>query len=92
MTQAITDIKELVGEMPARGCEWAKFDDPPCGTPAQWVMRVHFSEWGVCHVDVQYFCDEHKRELQDLALTYKGVPCRYCDVPAEELFGPVMPL
>lgn len=94
-TQAITDIKELVGEMPARGCEWQQFEgEPLCGSAAQWAIRVHFLVRSrmTCEVAVQNFCDEHKRALMAIPKMHKGTPCFNCGVSADALFGPVMPL
>lgn len=91
-TQAITDIKELVGEMPARGCEYLEDGSPQCDSSARWAMRVHFIDGPECRITVQNLCDQHKCELVDLAARYAGVPCRSCGVAADALFGPVMPL
>ncbi|TDZ92110.1 hypothetical protein CCUG60885_04224 [Mycobacteroides salmoniphilum] len=100
-TQAIQDIKELVGEMPARGCEWP---DDDCGAQARWIAVVHewLQESQSCRRVVLDLCDQHKNALVDQAdycvsplarLLFPTCPCCYVDLRnASNIVGPVMPL
>ncbi|SKU53913.1 Uncharacterised protein [Mycobacteroides abscessus subsp. bolletii] len=93
--QAITDIKELVGEMPARGCEWQpyKFIAPECSLQARWAIRLHLADWATqtCSVGVQHFCDAHKQELLAIIAEDMDAPCESCGVVTAAVFK-VMPL
>lgn len=93
MTQAVTDIKELVGEMPARGCEWPEHE---CDSQAHWIARAHVWYPDLrCDMRVLALCDRHK--LQGLATAARlcGQCCHICGLVAKspgDIFGPVMPL
>ncbi|SIC68317.1 Uncharacterised protein [Mycobacteroides abscessus subsp. abscessus] len=92
--QAITDIKELVGEMPARGCEWPRH---ACDSQAHWIARCHCMRGWVCVSLVLELCDRHKDEALSIAteaVTERRF-CYSCGVAAlssSDVVGPVMPL
>ncbi|SKY30136.1 Uncharacterised protein [Mycobacteroides abscessus subsp. massiliense] len=71
-TQAITDIKELVGEMPGQACEFPDWDGlPACDREAAWAARVHWTDVRsrTCRVVVVALCESHKREMLEVAAT-----------------------
>ncbi len=96
-TQAITDIKELVGEMPARGCEFprdGKSDN--CGRKAVWIARVHDGRkvpdcvWLEIHL-----CGACLTEAQRNSRLWIGSTCLGCALNVKtvgDILGPVMPL
>lgn len=101
-TQAVTDIKELVGEMPARGCEW---QDCECDAQARWIARAHqwFDSSSSCRSVVLCLCDQHKDFIAAMARSGAresavGLRIRVCPscntdfTQVGNLFGPVMPL
>lgn len=99
-TQAVTDIKELVGEMPARGCECELNTcgslhrvDESCSGAAKWVVRIHT----MCtltgrHVDeVLALCEGCFSAIR--GYVHKGGSHRCsCGMRASDWIGPVMPL
>jgi len=99
-TQAVTDIKELVGEMPARGCECdlnTCQHGESCSRTAAWVARMHVKKASGAHTSqVIAICDECLAAVrQRLArISSYGLTCS-CGIPASsvgDLLGPVMPL
>ncbi|SPX87661.1 Uncharacterised protein [Mycobacteroides abscessus] len=96
MTRAITDIKELVGEMPARGCEFHGVSaQNPCGRQAQWIARGHIDTSPGCRWVEIYLCNECLLSAQHFAESWVGRKCGTCNLPvnsAGDLLGPVMPL
>lgn len=99
-TQAVTDIKELVGERELGACE-CRFNSCPgrhavkeeCGSPPQWMARVHAVDDEGAHIDaVVKMCDvclAAIRAFTDRQL-WQGV-CG-CGIPVSKWLGPVMPL
>lgn len=93
MIQAVTDIKELVGEMPARGCECriAGCDGTThqhgCEHEAAWAVRVH----GTAGTEHGYFvldlCDECLGAAQRIKASLGA--CLVCGINGPLL---VMPL
>ncbi len=80
-TQAITDIKELVGEMPGQPCEMPDiYERPACDREAAWACRVHWTHFwnGTCDLVVIALCEFHKRELLEVAAANKDI-CPLCD-------------
>lgn len=99
MTQAITDIKELVGEMPGQPCEFRSRDDGPiCGAQASWVARAHIAHTDsfTCTSEILTLCDGHKRlGLSNALMHADGSRCISCHrvmSKPSDLFGSVMPL
>ncbi|CPT12403.1 Uncharacterised protein [Mycobacteroides abscessus subsp. abscessus] len=96
--QAITDIKELVGEMPARGCEFEDHDgNLVCDLQARWIARCHYVDWSTsrCSMVTVALCNSHKeRVAANAAMSANGWPCGGClrVLSPSDLFGPVMPL
>lgn len=94
MTQAITDIKELVGEMPARRCEYLDEDlHSACDRDSKWMVRMHLAHWrdGECEVVTWAVCDGHKNLIEAAAKYFRGVTCTACDTTLDAVFK-VMPL
>lgn len=81
-TQAITDIKELVGEMPARGCECGivgcngERHQNGCGRRAVWAVRVHGKNRSKHGEFVIALCDECLQRAKEIK-TFVG-NCRTC--------------
>lgn len=93
MTQAITDIKELVGEMPGQACEWPDVNEQPaCDREATWAARVHWAHHriGTCDVVVIALCECHRQEMLRVAATDAGV-CQCCGSTIASVLR-VMPL
>lgn len=93
MTQAITDIKELVGEMPGQPCEFLDCDGVPvCDHEASWVARAHWTDFvpRTCKVVVVALCESHRRELLLIASTCPD-PCMICGETVASVLR-VMPL
>lgn len=71
-TQAVTDIKELMGEMPGEPCEMPDiFELPACDRQAAWACRVHWSHYWThsCELVVIALCEFHRAELLAVAAT-----------------------
>lgn len=98
-TQAVTDIKELVGEMPARGCECMlnccgsrHGVGERCGSDAKFVARVHvFNPLRRCSDDVGAVCIECLDSIRAW-VSSKDSNCPCCGLNAAQWVGPVMPL
>ncbi|SLG71357.1 Uncharacterised protein [Mycobacteroides abscessus subsp. abscessus] len=101
-TQAITDIKELVGDMPARACECEldtcpsrhAYDETCCGE-SKWVARLHgvsrsTGEHGEIVLSLCEACLTTLRAYVAGALVFK-THCS-CGMPIDKWIGPVMPL
>lgn len=82
MTQAVTDIKELVGEMPARGCQCriagcsGTTHQDGCDREAAWVVRVHGTDHTGHGNFVLDLCDECLRTTQQIKSGLGN--CRCC--------------
>lgn len=96
-TPAVTDIKELVGEMPARGCELGTLFSErtacsPCNQQAQWIARIHTNPCGRAAVSS---CDTCLSKALGIAEKWIGYRCDTCALVVNsvaDLLGPVMPL
>lgn len=84
-TQAITDITELVGEMPARGCECtnsACCGSAGCDRAAIWMIRRHVQlrSNGKCWDVVRAVCTEclNTYKASVTRFTYP-TSCNRCD-------------
>lgn len=83
MTQAITDIKELVGEMPARGCQCriagcnsGQHSENACDHQAVWVALVHGADY-TGHGDFELdLCDRCLKIAKSIA-SFTG-ECTVC--------------
>ncbi|SKI82591.1 Uncharacterised protein [Mycobacteroides abscessus subsp. massiliense] len=96
-TQAITDIKELVGEMPGQVCEFEDVNGHrACDSQARWVARCHSVVWSTlqCYITVIAICEPHRQHIAANAAMCANSRCGSClrVMSASDLFGPVMPL
>lgn len=100
MTQAITDIKELVGEREAEVCECTLSTCPDrhatrrvCGRSPQWMARVHAIVEGGEHQDrVLKMCDACLSAARaHMNKRIQGMNCG-CGTFIRNWVGPVMPL
>ncbi|QSM03892.1 hypothetical protein PROPHIGD91-2_37 [Mycobacterium phage prophiGD91-2] len=97
MTQAITDIKELVGEMPARGCECSCqtcHRSGGCDQDAQVAVHIHDHEHNQHNV---LLCARCLRGSEQWALIAIALGCGYCVcgkklAQISDMLGPVIPL
>lgn len=96
-TQAIQDIKEFVGEMPARGCEFRSTSMPmPCGREAQWIDLGHDGRALMqCEWIELYLCGSCLARSLAICESWIGSTCNTCPLivtSASDILGPVMPL
>ncbi|ORA92134.1 hypothetical protein BST32_01820 [Mycobacteroides abscessus subsp. massiliense] len=82
-TQAVTDIKELVGEMPARGCECrihgcnGTTHEHGCDRQAAWIVRIHGADMFEHGNFVMDLCDECLGVMKNIKASL-GPTCRFC--------------
>ncbi|SHY71251.1 Uncharacterised protein [Mycobacteroides abscessus subsp. abscessus] len=84
-TMSVVDVESIVGDMPARVCEWAE-EGGPCASEAEWVMRVHFVY--PCENHVVAFCGHHRDLVKD-EYAYgqrNGGSCDRCGVRPEDVY------
>lgn len=85
-TLSVVDVESIVGEMPAKVCEWDQ-GGGPCSAEAQWAMRLHFLR--PCTAEVVLYCQHHhdliKGEYTN-AQRRRGA-CEHCGVFPEDVYS-----
>lgn len=99
-TQAVTDIKELVGESELGVCE-CTFNTCPerhplrhkCGGSPRWMARVHAQGADGVHADVVVkMCDACLTATKAFTSARLHRRVCQCGIPVSKWVGPVMPL